>query len=338
MLLRGIVTLLLATVASLLAADEMRPSYPFDYPAAEQFCPPMDGVFDEVQRTVDRVRSRTFRHQLNGGYGLAAVGKVGDQHLLHLGADVGWYRVGDPVFVVANGVVRLSQSESEHGVAGKTGGKDRAAANNTEKGAVTGPRSPVNEKGSRALAWGNVVVIEHRLANDEFATTIYGHLANERLVKAGDVVRAGQQIGVIGTTKVNGGYKPHLHFGVRSGRLIEVGRKVLMPIEGQFAQLEVLKVNEKGGSVTIKGGAKLPAWVQVGQSGPKFEVRQVGEDQTELPATLVSVLPSPEFAIVGYGVAKDGWLDPIAFLTSHGADTNPAPFESARVERRGKGR
>jgi hypothetical protein len=46
-------------------------------------------------------------------------------------------------------------------------------------------------------------------------------------------------------------------------------------------------------------------------------------------------LPSPEFAIVGYGLSTDGWSDPIAFLKAHAADTNPAPFEMAK-RRRGR--
>ena len=82
------------------------------YPVAEQFCPSVDGFFEEVQRTVDRVRSHTFRHQPNGGYGLAVVDQVGDAHLLHLGADVGWYRVGDPVFAVANAPRRAAVRET----------------------------------------------------------------------------------------------------------------------------------------------------------------------------------------------------------------------------------
>ena len=41
----------------------------------------------------------------------------------------------------------------------------------------------------------------------------------------------------------------------------------------------------------------------------------------------------PDFMIVGYGLSTDGWLDPIAFLKAHGADTNPAPFGPAKRRR-----
>src|SRR4051812_893240 len=105
----GLAALLLAVALTAVAAEESSAPYFAACPSADRFCPPVDGFFDEIQRTVDRVRGHTFRHQPNGGYGLAVVDKVGDAHLLHLGADVGWYRVGDPVFGVANGVVRVSE-------------------------------------------------------------------------------------------------------------------------------------------------------------------------------------------------------------------------------------
>src|SRR6478672_10728150 len=155
----GLAVLLLAVAWRPVAADESPARYVLSYPAAEQFCPPVDGFFDEVQRTVDRVKYHTFRHQPNGGYGLAVVDQVGDAHLLHLGADVGWYRVGEPVFAVANGVVRVSEGPPK----------------------VEGDKK--KSKVPKKLEWGNVVAIEHRLADGKYATTIYGHLMPERLVK-----------------------------------------------------------------------------------------------------------------------------------------------------------
>jgi murein DD-endopeptidase MepM/ murein hydrolase activator NlpD len=334
-----------AIALSGVAAEETPVRYLLSYPAAEQFCPPVEGFFDEVERTIDRVRGRTFRHQPNGGYGLPVVDKVGDAHLLHLGADVGWYRVGDPVFAVANGVVRVSQGDIEQVQAISGFGKDRGAADGSTKNKTPSPGSRREQpspgsadragRRGRGLVWGNVVVIEHRFADGKYATTIYGHLANERLVKAGDVVHVGQQIGVIGTTKVNGGYKPHLHLGVRDGRMAEAGRKiVLMTSEGKLAALDIAEVKEQEEMIVLKGGGALPAFFQIGNEGPRFDLTRRGED-LEAPAALLSYLPSPEFAIVGYGLSTDGWRDPIAFLKTHGADTNPAPFEPARKQRAG---
>ena len=105
--------LLFLSRCGLAVAQETPPKYVLEYPKAEAFCPPTEGFFEEVQRTVDRVGTHTFRHQPNGGYGLPVVDKVGDANLIHLGADVGFYRVGEPVYAVAAGVVRLSQGETE---------------------------------------------------------------------------------------------------------------------------------------------------------------------------------------------------------------------------------
>jgi hypothetical protein len=53
------------------SGDEQRTNdYPLKYAAADEFCVPIVGFFDEVQRTIDRVGTHTFRHQPNGGYGL----------------------------------------------------------------------------------------------------------------------------------------------------------------------------------------------------------------------------------------------------------------------------
>src|SRR4051794_14853756 len=143
--------------SSRLRADEKTAAkYPLSYPPAQQFCPPTEGFFEEVERTVDRVGTHTFRHQPNGGYGLPVVDKVGGSNLIHLGADVGFYRVREPVYAVAAGIVRLSQGETE--VRSVEGGGGKA------DGKAASPRASAREKGTaRKLEWGNVVVIEHQL-------------------------------------------------------------------------------------------------------------------------------------------------------------------------------
>jgi murein DD-endopeptidase MepM/ murein hydrolase activator NlpD len=294
-------------------AEETPPKYVLNYPKADAFCPPTVGFFEEVQRTVDRVGTHTFRHQPNGGYGLPVVDKVGDANLIHLGADIGFYRVGEPVYAVANGIVRLSQGENERGKA--EGGSGKVG---------TAPKANPNGK---KMEWGNVVVIEHQLADGKYATTIYGHLANDRLVKAGDIVQAGQQIGAVGATRVNGGYKPHLHLGIRAGRMAEVGRKLLlMTTDGHATQMQITALHED--KIEISGAANLPVELVSGLDGRKITVEKQDDKATLDPAFLYYV-PAPDFVIVGYGLSTDGWLDPIDFLRQHGGEANPAPFSRA---------
>ena len=89
------------------AGDERR--YVLDYPAADSFCLPVRSYAEDVVETVMEINGSVAQHMPNGGYGLPVVMKVQGQNLLHLGADVAWHRAGEPVFAIANGVVRLSQ-------------------------------------------------------------------------------------------------------------------------------------------------------------------------------------------------------------------------------------
>ena len=180
------------------------------------------------------------------------------------------------------------------------------------------------------MEWGNVVVIEHQLADGKYATTIYGHLANDRLVKAGDIVQAGQQIGTVGATRVNGGYKPHLHLGVRTGRMAEVGRKLLlMTLDGHATEMQITAMHDD--KIEVTGATNLPAELVMGLDGRKIAVEKQG-DKATLDAAFLYYVPAPDFLIVGYGLSTDGWLDPIDFLRAHGAEANPAPFTRAPWE------
>jgi murein DD-endopeptidase MepM/ murein hydrolase activator NlpD len=195
------------------------------------------------------------------------------------------------VLAVANGVVRVAQQP----IAKDKKDKKKPAAG-----------QPI------VLHWGGVVAIEHRLPNDQFVTTVYGHLDSKLLVSTGDVVKAGQPIGTIGATRVNGGYKPHLHFGVRDGRMLEKGRPFLaMDLNGEQMLLKVDEVTEE--QVLLTGSENLPDRFQMAVNEKMFEFHnEQGKITTSIE--ILQHLQPIGFQIVGYGLSTDGWIDPVRFL------------------------
>lgn len=67
------------------------------------------------------------------------------------------------------------------------------------------------------VGWGNVVIIRHAYRDPstgqvKFCDSLYGHM-REILVKVGQQVKRGQQVGTIGNNR--GMYAAHLHFEIR---------------------------------------------------------------------------------------------------------------------------
>ena len=99
----------------------------------------------------------------------------------HLGEDSAHHH-HDAVYAVANGVVKIAQP---------------------------------------AQGYGRVVVIEHRLPDGNFVTSIYGHLCGHSgypLVPNGSYVTKGQLVGYVGSDDENGDGAEHIHLGIRIGR------------------------------------------------------------------------------------------------------------------------
>ncbi len=67
--------------------------------------------------------------------------------------------------------------------------------------------------------WGNLIVIQHRNPDGNQVVSLYGHLNSDRRVGAGQYVSKGQRIGTVGPSnyEVNGGWDPHVHFGIHPG-------------------------------------------------------------------------------------------------------------------------
>lgn len=95
----------------------------------------------------------------------------------HMGVDLGGeIGIGAPVYAIADGIVREVRVRSKFGL---------------------------------------VVLIEHELPNGNRIVSLSGHLRpTDAPVSEGDVVRMGDRIGSLGDASENGGWAPHLHFGI----------------------------------------------------------------------------------------------------------------------------
>ncbi|MBC8509234.1 MAG: phosphotransferase, partial [Chloroflexi bacterium] len=64
--------------------------------------------------------------------------------------------------------------------------------------------------------YGPVIILEHQTTDSTPFYTLYGHLNRASLagIKRGQLFKAGDTLGEIGTNQVNGGWTPHLHFQI----------------------------------------------------------------------------------------------------------------------------
>ena len=174
------------------------------------------------------------------------------------------------------------------------------------------------------------MVIEHRLADERYVTTIYGHLDTRRLVQTGDIVKTGQQIESIGkkTPRINGGYNPHLHFGVRKGRKVTQGMKLAEIVaNGERRPVTIVQLNEDEIQIDLPASVPDGFALRVRNATIRLTKRS---DKFYLPAGCLWSLPTTEFQIIGYDLKIDDFLDPVAFLRQQRADSNPAPFQLAK--------
>ncbi|MFA6027667.1 MAG: VCBS repeat domain-containing M23 family metallopeptidase [Patescibacteria group bacterium] len=102
--------------------------------------------------------------------------QIGD-NTWHMGIDLGFEMgAGAPVYASANGVVVDVKERSQFGL---------------------------------------VILVEHELPNGSKIVSLYGHLKPSMpLVADGQEVKAGTQLGVLGESWENGGWSPHLHYGI----------------------------------------------------------------------------------------------------------------------------
>ena len=297
--------------------------YVLEYPVAERFYPPIQGFFDEAVRRVDKVRGKRVTRYVNGGYGLPTDQQDVGPGRLHVGADVGWHRPRAPVYAVAAGVVRVS-----------LGPNTLPAADRPASGAVRQGQKP--DAAPVPFRSGNLVVIEHRLPTGKHFTSLYCHLGGNRLVKQGDVVTASQQIGSIGENSpaINGGFDPHLHFGVHEGRLAEPGCSLGdLRFLGRETPVKLVALGEEEIEIDVGAGVPVRYLTRAGRWYP-ITVR---DGKSFVSAQMLWDVPSrPGFEIAGYAETTEGWLDPVAFLRKHNAARNPAPLRARKPNPAGK--
>ena len=88
--------------------------------------------------------------------------------------------------------------------------------------------------------WGNVIRILHYESSGVCVESLYAH-CNTILVKKGDLVQRGQQIGTIGNA--GGQYLAHLHFELRSDTSLPIGPGYAGVKEGYLNPSEYIKQN-----------------------------------------------------------------------------------------------
>jgi murein DD-endopeptidase MepM/ murein hydrolase activator NlpD len=97
---------------------------------------------------------------------------------IHLGIDL-WAQAGTPVFAPLPAKVHSFQNNSSFG------------------------------------DYGPTIILEHEIEGETFYT-LYGHLSPESIknLEVGQAIRQGAKIATLGTTDINVGYPPHLHFQI----------------------------------------------------------------------------------------------------------------------------
>jgi len=154
------------------------------------------------------------------------------------------------------------------------------------------------------------VLVEHRLENDQYLCSIYGHLGWDLLVRPGDVVSKGQKIGTVGLccSIENGGYGGHLHFGLADGPF----RKP----RGIYKDGSALNFDHKGERVKapVIAYAYLPDHPdEYGFPGLGLQVRM---PDGELLTVSVGNVPMAHQVgwITGYRKGCRGWFDPYEYI------------------------
>ncbi len=97
--------------------------------------------------------------------------------------------------------------------------------------------------------WGQYVAVRQY----DGKTVYYCHLS-KRNVKAGEVISAGQQIGISGSTGYSTGI--HLHFEVRNSKGIAINAADYLGIPNQVGTVEIPQLEPRESTVPTTGGVE----------------------------------------------------------------------------------
>ncbi len=127
-------------------------------------------------------------------------------------------------------------------------------------------RGLVVYSGEPGPAWGNVVILAHRLPGTQrIIQTLYAHL-ERRQVQVGELVGRGERIGTIGTA--DGQYLAHLHYEAIESRCTEAGITAYPPA-GSMNRLD---------PATLQQQYPAPAWADAYMS---LRRRQISAQATQ---------------------------------------------------------
>jgi murein DD-endopeptidase MepM/ murein hydrolase activator NlpD len=189
---------LLATPASLSAADNSA------IPVAGAFVYP---VGDELDFTKSH-EGEGYGYYVSDGY-LKQRGRR--KQRTHYGVDLSNGRGGAPIRAIASGVVVVAEANGLVKVRRKQQVKVPVVVDGKK---VYKKRTRWRSVSKWRTGWGNYVVVRHTLPSGETVHSLYGHMQPRSvLVKRGEIVAAGQPLGMIGRS--GRASSAHLHLEIR---------------------------------------------------------------------------------------------------------------------------
>lgn len=118
-------------------------------------------------------------------------------------------------FIHPTGVWNITTQHGEEIGAGVYHMGVDAAFDQGEGGAVYAVADGVVREVRERTQFGLVILVEHTLPGGKEIVSLYGHLrASDPAVSEGEAVVAGQLLGYLGNASENGGWSPHIHFGI----------------------------------------------------------------------------------------------------------------------------